>query len=77
MGDRYSAIVNSGLGSTLATRLGLPRPTILRRYAVGQPLLVGPALVGGVGEAPLLPVIEQILSVGRRGRHWRGCPGRG
>ena len=62
MGDRYGAIVNSGMGRTLAGRLGLPRPTILRRYAVGQPLLVGPALVGGVGDAPLLPAIERILT---------------
>lgn len=62
MADRYSALVNSGLGKTLATRLGLPRPTILRRYAVGQPLLVGPALVRGVGDAPLLPAIERILT---------------
>ena len=61
MADRYSAIVNSGLGRTLATRLGLPHPTTLRRYAVGQPLLVGPALVRGVGDAPLLPAIERVL----------------
>jgi 3-oxoacyl-[acyl-carrier protein] reductase len=62
MGDRYSAMVNSDLGRTVATRLGLPRPTILRRYAVGQPLLVGPALVGGVGDGPLLPSVERVLS---------------
>ena len=62
MGDRYSDLVNSALGKTLATRLGLPRPTILRRYAVGQPLLVGPALVGGVGDAPLLTAIRRILA---------------
>ena len=62
MGDRYSAMVSSGLGRTLAGRLGLPRPTALRRYAVGQPMLVGPALIGGVGDAPLLPAIEQILT---------------
>jgi len=61
MGDRYSDLVNSGLGKTLASRLGLPRPTILRRYAVGQPLLAGPALVGGVGDAPLLPDIQRTL----------------
>jgi 3-oxoacyl-[acyl-carrier protein] reductase len=61
MGDRYSTFVNSGMGRTLAARLGLPRPTTLRRYAVGQPLLVGPALVGGIGDAPLLPAIQRIL----------------
>jgi 3-oxoacyl-[acyl-carrier protein] reductase len=62
MADRYSDLVNSDLGKTLASRLGLPRPTILRRYAVGQPLLVGPALVAGVGDAPLLPAVQRILT---------------
>ena len=33
MSDRYLDLVNSGVGRTLATRLGLPRPTPLRRYA--------------------------------------------
>ena len=62
MGDRYSDLVSSGLGKTLAGRLGLPRPSILRRYAVGQPLLVGAALVAGVGDAPLLPAIKRTLT---------------
>src|SRR4029078_12360312 len=61
MADRYSEFVNSGLGRTLATRLGLPHPTTLRRYAVGQPLLVGRALFRVVGDAPLLPAIERVL----------------
>jgi len=59
--DRYLDLVNSGLGRTLATRLGLPRPTPLRRYAVGQPLLDGPVLVGGVGATPLLPAVRATL----------------
>ena len=62
MGDRYGALVNSGPGKSLASMLGLPRPVNLRRYAVGQPLLVGPALVRGVGDAPLLPGIVRILT---------------
>ena len=50
MGDRYTDFVNGRFGRTLAQRLGLPRPVELRRYEPGQPMLVGPALVAGVGE---------------------------
>ena len=64
MSDRYLDLVNSGIGRTLATRLGLPRPTPLRRYAVGQPVLDGPALVAGVGEAPLLAAVKRALARG-------------
>ena len=62
MRDRYSDLVNSGLGKSLASVLGLPRPVTLRRYVVGVPLLVGPAIVKGVGGAPLLPEIRRILA---------------
>ena len=62
MSDRYLDLVNSGLGRTLATRLGLPRPTPLRRYAVGQPVLDGPALVAGIGDAPLLAAVKPALA---------------
>lgn len=63
MRDRYSDLVNSGPGKTLAGMLGLPRPAKLRRYASGQPMLVGPAIVEGVAGAPLLPEIQRILTV--------------
>ncbi|WP_402462882.1 3-oxoacyl-ACP reductase [Isoptericola aurantiacus] len=45
MTDRYTQAVNSGFTKTLATRLGLPRPALLRRYRAGDPLTVGPVLV--------------------------------
>ncbi|GAA1240725.1 3-oxoacyl-ACP reductase [Oryzihumus leptocrescens] len=61
MSDRYLDLVNSGVGRTLAARLGLPRPTPLRRYAVGQAALTGPALVVGAGDAPLLPGVRAVL----------------
>ncbi|HEY3716963.1 MAG TPA: 3-oxoacyl-ACP reductase [Jatrophihabitantaceae bacterium] len=47
MSDRYLNLVNSGMGKTMASRLGLPRPEVLRRYHVGDPLLPGPLLLGG------------------------------
>ncbi len=49
MSDRYTDFVNGPFGKGLAKRLGLPRPVELRRYAPGQALLPGPALVAGVG----------------------------
>ena len=49
MSDRYLNLVNSGMGKTVASRLGLPRPEVLRRYHVGDPLLPGPLLLGGPG----------------------------
>ena len=60
MSDRYADFVGGSFGKTLAKRLGLPRPVALRRYEPGQALLVGPALVAGVG-APS-PVIARALS---------------
>ena len=45
MSDTYLDLVNSGFTKTLAKRLGLPRPAVLRRYREGDPLLPGPVLV--------------------------------
>jgi 3-oxoacyl-[acyl-carrier protein] reductase len=59
--DRYTSFVNGGVGKGVAKRLGLPRPQVLRRYEVGQPLLDGPALVGGVGDAPLRGALTEAL----------------
>jgi 3-oxoacyl-[acyl-carrier protein] reductase len=49
MTDRYQQFARSGLGRQIVRRLGLPNPTPLRRYAPDQPVLDGPALVGGSG----------------------------
>jgi 3-oxoacyl-[acyl-carrier protein] reductase len=45
--DTYQRITNAGPGRLVARRLGLPASTPLRRYEPGQPLLAGPALLGG------------------------------
>ena len=45
MTDTYLDLVNSGFTKTLAKRLGLPRPAVLRRYRAGDPLVPGPVLV--------------------------------
>jgi 3-oxoacyl-[acyl-carrier protein] reductase len=46
MSDRYLSLVNSPVGSAVASRVGLPRPAVLRRYEPGAPLLPGPVLLG-------------------------------
>ncbi|WP_263120978.1 3-oxoacyl-ACP reductase [Cellulomonas sp. RIT-PI-Y] len=48
--DTYLDLVNGGLTGTLAKRLGLPRPTPLRRFTPGQRLVDGPVLVLGEGK---------------------------
>ncbi|NLF05745.1 MAG: 3-oxoacyl-ACP reductase [Actinomycetales bacterium] len=50
MSDRYVKAVNSGFTATLAKRLGLPRPAVLRRFTPGEPLLRGPVLVLTAGD---------------------------
>ena len=62
MRDRYSDLVNSSAGKSLAGMLGLPRPVKLRRYAVQESLLAGPAFVRGVAGGPLLPEIQRVLT---------------
>lgn len=47
MTDKYTTLVNQGLGRNIAKRLGLPQPAVLRRYKPGQPLISGPVLVQG------------------------------
>ena len=45
MTDTYLNLVNSGFTKTLAKRLGLPRPAVLRRHRPGAPLVPGTVLV--------------------------------
>ncbi|HWI34383.1 MAG TPA: 3-oxoacyl-ACP reductase [Lapillicoccus sp.] len=61
MSDTYSDLVNSRVGKQVASRLGLPRPARLRRYAPDQPLVPGPVLVGGVATAPLAARATDLL----------------
>ncbi|MDT4891321.1 MAG: 3-oxoacyl-[acyl-carrier protein] reductase, partial [Pseudonocardiales bacterium] len=51
MPDRYLNLVNSPVGSAVASRVGLPRPAVLRRYEPGAPLVPGPVLVGSTSGA--------------------------
>lgn len=72
--DRYLAFANSAVGSRLANALGLPRPVPLERMpsrddsrveaatdASPRAVPTPPAVVGGAGDAPLLPDLAREL----------------
>ncbi len=61
MPDTYAKLVNRGLGKRVATRLGMPRPATLRRYTAGAPMIDGPVLVGGHGDAPVAACVSALL----------------
>jgi 3-oxoacyl-[acyl-carrier protein] reductase len=59
--DRYQQLSSTPPGKFLASRLGLPESTPLRRYKPGQALVEGAAVVGGAPEHRLLSTVERIL----------------
>ncbi len=58
--DRYAELVRGGVGAAVARRLGLPRPTRLRRY---DPLVLcdSPVLVAAVGDGPFAQGVRAVL----------------
>src|SRR3954469_11396030 len=64
MSDRYLNLVNSPVGSAVASRIGLPQPAKLRRYSVGDPLLPGPALVGSTGGKVPAALTKMLTAAG-------------
>jgi 3-oxoacyl-[acyl-carrier protein] reductase len=59
--DWYRDFANSAVGTTLTTKLGLPRPAVLRRYEPGAPLLPGPAVIGSAGDGRLRDTLAELL----------------
>jgi 3-oxoacyl-[acyl-carrier protein] reductase len=59
--DRYRDVANSPVGRRVTSRLGLPRPAELRRYAPGDPLLPGPALLTGAVAGQLGEAVARVL----------------
>jgi 3-oxoacyl-[acyl-carrier protein] reductase len=62
MTDRYQQLVNAPVGRALATRLGLPRPPLLRRQRPGDPVVDGEVLLGAAGEGRLAAEIAAVLA---------------
>jgi 3-oxoacyl-[acyl-carrier protein] reductase len=64
MTDRYQQFARTGVGRLVVRRLGLPNPTPLRRYRLGDPPLNGPALVGAAQGGRLDNVATILKSSG-------------
>jgi 3-oxoacyl-[acyl-carrier protein] reductase len=64
MSDRYLNLVNSPVGSAVASRVGLPQPAKLRRYSAGDPLLPGPAALGATSGKPSAALRKMLTSAG-------------
>ncbi len=64
MSDRYLSLVNSPVGSAVASRVGLPRPAVLRRYEPGAPLLPGPVLLGATGDGSTAQLRQTLTAAG-------------
>jgi 3-oxoacyl-[acyl-carrier protein] reductase len=62
--DRYLNLVNSPVGSAVASRVGLPQPAKLRRYSVGDPLLHGPAVLGSTAGRPAAELQKMLTGAG-------------
>ena len=58
----YGQFVSSGIGKQLATTLGLPRPSRLRRHKLGGSLVPGEVLVAGHGDAPVAERVRHLLA---------------
>ena len=64
MSDRYLGLVNSPIGAAVASRVGLPRPAVLRRYESGAPLLPGPVLLGSTSGVMRPALAEALTAAG-------------
>ncbi|HKN94460.1 MAG TPA: hypothetical protein VJU60_09020, partial [Thermoleophilaceae bacterium] len=67
MADRYQQLIETPPGRFVSKQFGLPQPVRLRRYEPGQPLLEGPALLGGDGA--LLGPVRDTLTAAREEAH--------
>ena len=61
MTDTYARFVQSEAGQRIADALGLPQPVELRRYSPGDPLVPGPALLGGLDGGTLRDLTTSVL----------------
>jgi 3-oxoacyl-[acyl-carrier protein] reductase len=65
--DRYQQLIETPPGRFVSKQFGLPQPVRLRRYEPGQPLLEGPALLGGAGA--LLDPVRATLKAAKEEAH--------
>ena len=61
MADKYQQFTTTPLGKFVTSKLGLPKPPVLRRYRPGQPPLDGPALLGAAPNGRLEKTLTRQL----------------
>jgi 3-oxoacyl-[acyl-carrier protein] reductase len=66
--DRYLNLVNSPIGSKVASTVGLPRPAVLRRYKAGEPILPGPLLLASTSGKPAAALTKLLANAGADAR---------
>jgi 3-oxoacyl-[acyl-carrier protein] reductase len=65
MADRYTDLVNTPIGKTIAKQIGLPAPVVLERFDPTQPVIDGPVLLSGAAGAKLAaPIAETLAHIG-------------
>jgi 3-oxoacyl-[acyl-carrier protein] reductase len=62
MSDLYAQLVNSPVGSVVASKVGLPRPVRLDRHRPGDPLVDGAVLLGAATGGRLAGAIAKVLA---------------
>jgi 3-oxoacyl-[acyl-carrier protein] reductase len=60
--DRYTQLVNTPVGKTIAKQVGLPKPVPLKRHVPGAPVVDGKVLVGGAPNGRLAGPIARVLA---------------
>jgi 3-oxoacyl-[acyl-carrier protein] reductase len=60
--DRYTQLVNTPVGKTIAKQVGLPKPVPLKRFTPGAPLVEGRVLVAGAPGGRLAAPLARVLA---------------
>jgi 3-oxoacyl-[acyl-carrier protein] reductase len=61
MADRYQQLINTPIGKIVSKQVGLPTPTKLERYELGQAVVDGPVLFGAATGGRLAGGIAGVL----------------
>ncbi len=62
MADRYTELINTSIGKTIAKQIGLPTPVVLDRFDPTQPVIDGPVLLGAAPGGTLSKAIATVLA---------------